>query len=230
MIYSFIKKIDRIDRYLYIVCFISALVFELSQLFSFNYNFSSVLKSIPLLSLIFLVFRHLKESNRVLLIAGLLLGMTGDILLDINRETNFMFALIVYLLGHLLYIAVFHKRIQYNKTYLIPVIVVLISTMVIGYFLRNIPNNLLIPVIIYLVVIALMVVSSFMINNGNWLIWSGALIFMISDTVIAVNKFLIPIPKSTFFNIGLYYLGQIFLITGLLICLNLKFKPEKISI
>lgn len=227
MIYSFIKKIDPLDRYLYLICFISALTFELSQLLDFTYNFSSFLKSVPLLSLIVLVFRHTNKSNRLLLILGLLFGMTGDVLLDMNRETNFMFALIVYLIGHLLYISVFHRRIKYNKKHIIPTILVLIATIIIGYFLRNIPQKLLIPVIVYLVVIALMVVSSFMVNYGNWLIWSGAIIFMISDTIIAVNKFLIPIPKSTFFNIGLYYLAQIFLISGLIICLNIKFQSEK---
>ncbi len=230
MIYSFLKKIDPIDRYLYLICFVSAFVFELSQLFDFTYNFSSILKALPLLSLITLVYRHLNNSNRILLISGLLLGMTGDILLNINRESNFMFALIVYLLAHLLIISIFHKRMAFNKNYIVHVVLVIGATFLIGYFLRHIPIKLLLPVIVYLAVISLMVTSSFMVNNGNWLIWSGALIFMISDTVLAVNKFLIPIPKSTFFNIGLYYLGQIFLTTGLLICLNVKFQTEKKSI
>lgn len=44
----------------------------------------------------------------------------------------------------------------------------------------------------------------------------GAMIFVFSDTVIAVNKFLRPIPHSTVFNIGLYFIAQFLIVIGLI--------------
>lgn len=226
MINSFINKIDHTDRSLYFATFFSAFTFLLSQVFNFTYNYSFILKAVPIISLIILAVRHLNNMNRGLLIIGLLFCMLGDILLDINRVTNFKIALAVYLIGHLFYISIFHKKLEYKSLYLLPMISVFIASLVIGYFLRNIPKDLLIPVIIYLTVIAIMVMSSFLFSKSNWLIWGGAILFMISDTVIAINKFLVHIPKSTFFNIGLYYLAQILLVTGLLIALSPKFSIE----
>lgn len=224
MILSFLRKLDPIDLILYIICLISASIFEISQFFEFTYRYSSIIKIIPMFSLIILAIRHLHGSIRILFTIGLVFCSIGDLLLDLDRVNNFMFALIVYLVGHILYISVFHKNMHYNKKYLVPIILVILSTIIIGFFLRNISISLLVPVIVYLLVIAIMVISSFLVKNVNWLIWSGAVIFMISDTIIAINKFLIPIPRSTFFNIGLYYIAQIFIVTGLLFCLGKRFK------
>lgn len=230
MLNSFIKKIDHIDRNLYIIAFLSAFAFLLSQVFNFTYNYHSLLKAIPIICLVILVLRHLNDINRGLLIIGLLFCMSGDILLDINRVANFKIAIAVYLIGHLLYISIFHKNLKFESKYFIPVVLVSIVTLLIGYFLKDIPKDLLIPVDIYLLVIAIMVISSFLFSKSNWMIWSGAILFMVSDTVIAVNKFLIHIPKSTFFNIGIYYIAQILLVTGLLISLSPKFSSESNSI
>lgn len=224
MFLSFVKKLDSIDQLLYLICFLSGITFELSQLFEFTYRFSFIIKITPMLCLIMLTIKHLHGSSRVLFTIGLLFCTVGDLLLDIDRINNFMFALIVYLIGHILYISVFHKDIKYNNKYLIPIIFVIVYTIILGILLRNITFSLLIPVIIYLLVIAIMVISSFLVKDGNWVIWSGAALFMVSDTVIAINKFLIPIPRSTFFNIGLYYIAQILIVTGLLICMGKKLK------
>lgn len=224
MLLSFIKKIDYIDRFLYLICLSFAALFELSQLFEFTYNYSFIIKSVPIICLIILTKRHLIHLNQYLLIGGLIFCVMGDIFLDLNRIANFKLAILVYLIGHLFYITIFHRNFVFNKKYLIPIILVSISTLIIGYFLRDIPKDLLIPVLIYLLIIGIMVASSFLIKNVNWLIWTGALIFMLSDTIIAVNKFIVPIPKSTFYNIGLYYIAQIALVTGLLFAYAPKFK------
>jgi uncharacterized membrane protein YhhN len=47
--------------------------------------------------------------------------------------------------------------------------------------------------------------------EGRQLFW-GALLFIASDVVLAVNKFLVVIPYGRLINIGLYFIAQFMII------------------
>ncbi|MGE5223616.1 MAG: lysoplasmalogenase family protein, partial [Omnitrophica WOR_2 bacterium] len=82
-------------------------------------------------------------------------------------------------------------------------------------------NGLKIPVLIYAIVISLMLLSAvFTFLKPDWgfpataLVTAGALLFYISDTILAWNKFVSPVHNGRLLNISAYHLGQILLITG----------------
>ena len=79
------------------------------------------------------------------------------------------------------------------------------------------------PILIYSLVISLMLLSAMMkltditwSANASALVSLGALLFYLSDIVLAWNKFVAPIQYGRIYNIGLYHLGQITLIAGVI--------------
>ena len=149
--------------------------------------------------------------------AGMLLSGTGDVILDIDRVGLFIPGLVAFLLAHLCYIAAFATELRFEPKRAIPLTLLLIYALVIGWFLKDIASDKLPPVMAYLVVITLMAMGAFLLRRPYPLIALGAVAFMISDTVIAVNKFLVPIPNSTIINIGIYYAAQCMIVTGFLL-------------
>jgi uncharacterized membrane protein YhhN len=68
---------------------------------------------------------------------------------------------------------------------------------------------------VYLCVISAMATLSSFTSFTTRLVFWGAVLFMISDTIIAINKFFYPIPNSTLYNIGIYFIAQLLLATSL---------------
>lgn len=218
MLGNHIKNLSSKSRILYLVCIFSAILFVGLIPGYHPYPFSHILKIIPLLALFVLVLTEIKGKNKIFIILALIFCMTGDVLLDLDRTANFKMALIAFLIGHLFYIVTFLIKRHFEKNKSIFLILVLAYTLTIGFLLKDISQQFLAPVMIYLSVISIMTLSSFLMKPFSWIVSAGAIIFMFSDTIIAVNKFLMPVPNSMVLSIGLYFTAQILLITGLMIC------------
>lgn len=208
--------LSEIRIYLFFSIF-SALIFLLLLPLKHPYPFSYILKILPLISLLILAVRNFKGKRRILLIMALLFCMAGDVLLDLDRSANFKPALVSFLIGHLFYIFLFLSGGLDLRSRLPMLLVTLVYSLTVGFILSSIDPEFLLPVFAYLTVISLMTLSAFSMKDFSWLIAAGASVFMFSDTIIAVNKFLQPIPYSTVFNISLYYAAQILIVLGLII-------------
>ncbi len=181
------------------------------------YPGSWALKLFPILALAGLLWRNVPGLQGKLLFAGMLLSGAGDVILDIDRVGLFIPGLVAFLLAHLLYIAAFCTELRLEAKRAIPLALLAVYALIIGWFLEDIPADKLAPVMAYLVVITLMAMGSFLLRRPSWIVSLGAVLFMISDTVIAVNKFLVPIPESTLINISIYYTAQCLIVTGFLL-------------
>ncbi len=78
-----------------------------------------------------------------------------------------------------------------------------------------------IPVMIYALLLTGMVVSAvFRLGLTNsksfWLVLSGALLFMLSDSVLAVNKFFTPLDHASFWIMLPYCSAQFLIVEGIL--------------
>ncbi len=217
MLANYIKGLSVKARVLYLVYFLAAGLFLLLLPLIHPYSLSPLLKIIPLSCLLILVAGGIKGRQRILLVIALLFCMAGDVLLDLDRSANFKPALVAFLLGHVFYIIIFQLERQFEKKRAMYLVSVIVYTVVVGFFLKDIPAQFLPPIMVYLAVISIMVLSALMMKNFSWVICAGSMIFMISDTIIAINKFLVPIPNSTVFNIGFYFVAQVLIVSGLLI-------------
>lgn len=181
---------------------------------------------IPLLG--FGVYFHKKFPHRKTLLAALLFSWIGDIILlftDI-AEIYFILGLVAFLISHIFLCVLFNKQIKSGvkkNRVVFGIGSLLIAVYLIGMvaFLFPALGDLKVPVVIYASVISIMLLFAF---NG-FLIWGkpanqfvfiGALIFVISDSILAINKFYTPIEKSSFFIMLTYLVAQYLIVIGIL--------------
>ena len=155
-----------------------------------------------------------------LLGAALLLSLLGDVfLLDMAR---FMPGLLSFLLAHLAYIALFRRDAPWFAHRPALALCLVAGALAYGYLYRHgLPAHLQWPVAIYVTVIALMAAQA--LGRGHHLrtpaarcvAW-GALSFMFSDTVLAINQFAWAVPYSHVWALGSYYLAQGLIVHGML--------------
>jgi len=169
---------------------------------------------------------YLSSGQRSLpFILALAFCCIGDILLIFHGqgEMFFMGGLTAFLSGHILYILAYRQhRTGDPATGLLATQKVRFSLPVAlagtGLYVVVLPalGSLKTPVLVYAVVIVVMVMTA-LFRHGRtsassfWLVFSGAVLFMVSDSILALNKFLGSIPNADFY-IMLTYIGAQFLI------------------
>ena len=166
--------------------------------------------------------KNLEAKTKWLTFLALLFSLLGDILLmfDNKSENFFISGLIAFLTAHVMYILVFLKKKKLTKHTAIFVILLLIYALVMFYFLKNGLGDLLIPVIVYMAVILSMILTAFLRKESvpkisYYLVFVGALFFVISDSILALNKFYKPLPFEGISIMFTYALAQLFIVLGI---------------
>ena len=77
-------------------------------------------------------------------------------------------------------------------------------------------GGLRLPVLAYICVITAMGVMSLLAGFPSWIVPAGALLFMLSDSLIAVGKFKHPIRYDNYLIWCTYYVGQVCIAVGFL--------------
>lgn len=164
-----------------------------------------LLKPIPILCIAYYCF----NNKKFILSSGLLFGAIGDILLTQNNEIFFIFGLVSFLIGHILYSIYFFMNSSFNKQGLfLTTFIFALSILLSLYIVPFVEEKLKFPVIFYILGISIMVVSTTFYKKFNYFSFLGAILFLFSDTLIAINKFIIPIPFANLWIMILYYIGQ----------------------
>ena len=174
----------------------------------------------------FYIFDNLSLDWWVILgIAG---GFVGDVFLmipDPNKTKRFFkIGLISFLLGHLFYIIALILMTDFSnyEFWSISLTIPYIAIGIIVYpRLIKHTGKMKIPVTVYLIVIILMGVSTTFLWGsvepiGIILLMIGALVFIVSDTINAFNKFAKEIPYERLYTMSTYLLGQFLLVLGFL--------------
>ena len=199
--------IERHKGYLFTLL---AAVFVLSTLFK-PYPLSWLVKLLPLLLLIIIAFKKSETKLTKYFLAGLIFSVLGDFFLDYDRINWFIFGLGAFLVAHLLYIKslmpVETKRVAIVTLYTLYGIAVFV-------LISSGLGELFIPVLIYMSVLLGMAIATLVSKNTNsWLILGG-LSFVLSDSLLGIDKFYSPIPYATLFIMISYYFAQYALVRG----------------
>lgn len=182
-----------------------------------------VTKPLLMPALAWVVWQHRILLNRQILtglLVALLLSWLGDSMLmyQDRKPTYFMLGLVSFLLAHLSYIYLFlrlkaHKRIYSNRTVWKLILGLLLVAFGVTMFLLLRPGlgTLTIPVAIYSTAITTMSITALLrygyTNSLSFRqILIGAMLFVLSDSILATNKFYEAIPQSGLL-IMLTYLG-----------------------
>ena len=171
-----------------------------------------VTKPIPVLCLMIWLRFTARGRYATLLLAGLAFSLLGDVVLEAS-DSLFVPGLLAFLVAHLWYIAAFlsaTRRLALLRA--LP-----FAAWGVGAYLTLQPNlgGMAAPVGAYVVVIcSMMWRASARVGEGGaarsdqWAALIGAILFALSDTLIALNRFNAPIAGARYAIIGLYWLGQ----------------------
>ena len=211
---------NRLERSVFSVYISFALIFLILYIPLYPYPLSFVVKGVPVLSLLIFTLIVKRGVVRLLLAPGLFFSLAGDILLDLDRTRFFIFGLACFLLTHIFYTVLFLRDFRFRRKAIPVIVFVVLFASVFAFFLRNLDAENLIPVMSYLFVISLMTISAAIYSAGrSWkgsnLVVIGAVLFMLSDAVIAVNQFLFPIPESLMITLPLYWSAQLLIVRGI---------------
>ncbi|MBM1107883.1 lysoplasmalogenase [Aurantibacter crassamenti] len=173
--------------------------------------------------LVFFLMQQVNQMTKKLVSAALILCIIGDILLIYARNSTefFIAGVSAFMIGHIFYAIQFSRIRNKNVGVLAPLAVLLGYAIPLFYYLSNALYNMAIPVGIYVVVLLIMILFAYLredstTNNSYIYVLAGALLFMLSDSILAITKFKIDIPFSKILVMGIYGIAQLLMIIGIL--------------
>lgn len=154
----------------------------------------------------------LKSLEKPLLIAALACSVAGDAWLMFPGF--FIQGLASFLIAHVFYIALFKQGVAWFPSKAILAASLVYGATIYAYLLPNLGAGLHIPVAAYIFFIALMGAQAIgravalKTRSSHW-VAIGAVFFMVSDSLLAINKFVSPIPLSPLWILGTYFIAQL---------------------
>lgn len=146
-----------------------------------------------------------------LIFAGLIFSLFGDIFLMLKSD-KFIHGLASFLIAHICYIAAFSQTVGFNSNIWL---ILTLSVYSFGLLWVLMPHlgKLKWAVVAYAVSLFLMVLTSFSWYQLSWLPFAslaffGALMFMLSDSVLAINRFAKPFKLAQPIILVTYYMAQ----------------------
>jgi uncharacterized membrane protein YhhN len=158
----------------------------------------------------------------LLILLGLLWSFAGDVLLILPARESFIFGLIAFLFAHVVYAAAFARAqvaLGAGSNMAAEVIaaaaLAIIATAMYRYLQPSL-GKLRVPVILYILVISIMLhralaVAFALPATSTLLMAAGALLFYVSDAILAIDRFKMHgrMPRGHLWNLSTYYLGQL---------------------
>ena len=218
-----LTKSEKSFAFVFIIILIAELIcVSVSQFEKFHF-FTKPLILTSLIIYFWLQSTHLTNKTSTLMLLALLFSLLGDILLlFVDLSSNFFIGgLLAFLMAHVMYIMVFLEYRNTSKKGILFSALLFIIALGLFYVLKDGLGNLLIPVIVYMLAILIMVRSAFLRKDSGSkhsyiLVFLGALLFMISDSVLALNKFYTLIPYANLSIMLSYSLAQFCIVYGVL--------------
>lgn len=181
---------------------------------------------IPVLMVLFLANVKLK-GNRLhkFMLAGLFFSWGGDVLLEIPKVYGDFFipGLLSFMIAHAMYLTVFFTAPGPNIIKKKPLLAApaLVYGAVLVYFLSPGLGAMKMPILIYATVILTMLsgaINRYEKTNrpSYWLVLTGAILFVLSDSGIAFSKFIHPFGGSSWFIMTTYVAAQYLIVVGYL--------------
>jgi uncharacterized membrane protein YhhN len=191
------------------------------------------LKPFIVLILILLVANFEVFRTKKLLFGGLIFSWVGDVILLFSSkgEIYFIFGLLSFLIAHLFYILLFWKQTHFQnyknkRIFWVSALLTLIYLSELLSMLWPSLGGLKVPVFAYSVIISTMLIVaikgyySWGKTHGLWVVF-GAMLFVASDSFLAINKFSTPFENANLWIMTTYIFAQFFIVKGIL-ALNKK--------
>jgi uncharacterized membrane protein YhhN len=198
---------------------------------AFDLEIEPITKSLLMPTLlVYFITSGIKKSNIYwLVISALAMSWLGDILLIFQNQKPIFFiaGLLSFLIAHLIYTYLYSKA-----KWDIPVnpllrsqklrhgLILSLTGLALVYILLPGLGDMKVPVMVYAAVLVTMVISALLrygytSMKSFGLVFGGAILFMISDSLLAIDKFREPIPLSGVWIMLTYCLAQFLIVEGI---------------
>ncbi len=160
-----------------------------------------------LIILIPLLYSNLKSQYTRMILCGLSFSLLGDLFLV--GDSFFIFGLSSFLIAHVLFTLAF-TSVNGFTAFLKSLLPILLYGTVYFAYLYGSLENMKIPVLVYILAILVMVwqgINLFLIDQttANLLVLIAVLLFMISDSILAFDKFKSPFESAGIFILLTYW-------------------------
>lgn len=215
----------KISLYLFVVASLGEI---LSEIIGLPY-LHQVCKPLIMITLGIYYLSHAEFRSTAVWLA-IFCSLAGDVLLmfEAGDPKFFMMGLAAFLMAHIFYILSYrqHQDKSLEKSlkgiqkirFSFPIVLAGTGLIIVLY-----PSlgALKIPVVVYALVLIIMVLNSVFrygrtSNVSFGLVFLGSILFMFSDSMLAINKFFKPVPSAGFWIMSTYILAQFLIIHGLL--------------
>jgi uncharacterized membrane protein YhhN len=215
-----------------LLLFIAAVV---AQLLAQVYGWSTVdMVSKPVLIPALMGYSYaviiIKSRLAFLLMLALFFSWLGDVLLIFQQQNSmfFIMGLLSFLTAHIIYTIIFRKSSNDFQpktfTYATAFLLLIYGLLLVAMLWSGL-GAMKIPVIFYTLVITAMGLSAlFRRATGSSLVLVGAMLFITSDSLLALNKFDAPFVGAGFWIMSTYILAQFFIVAGMV---NFFSTPKK---
>jgi alkenylglycerophosphocholine/alkenylglycerophosphoethanolamine hydrolase len=193
------------------------------------YSLSWLLKMAPMLIFAWLAWRALLGAAGRWLAAGFLAAAAGDFFLDYgNRDGLFIQALLSFLLNQLAFIVGFlllavGRSWRWSWRWSVPV---LLYCVLLALWMVPAAKGLHVAVGIYLASLLCMALCATRVEATPGPLWLGAMLFVLADSLIGLNKFVYPFEHAVLVIVSFYFSGQALIAWGLL---RLRFASATVS-
>jgi uncharacterized membrane protein YhhN len=194
---------------IFAVLFIALLPFE-------PYPGNFAIKAVPALSLAALSFVAVSGTRGKLLFVALLFCAAADVALELAGGKYFVAGLGLFLVAHIFFIITFSRDFRF-QTSKIPIIVLfIVYSGMMAFIMTPALKEMAIPVYVYMTALTLVGIFAALRAAKNDYTLYGAIAFIVSDSVLAVNKFMMPVAGANFIIMITYYLSLFLIVYGFL--------------
>jgi alkylglycerol monooxygenase len=176
-----------------------------------------VFRPLALLLMLLCVAQQARAGNRSakaagLLLAGLAFSLTGDTFLMFPGY--FTPGLLSFLLAHICYVSLFRQDQAWFPSRRALLVMLGVGGLMYAFLFPTLAPVLRVAVGAYVIVIALMAAQAIgratvLRDQASISVAVGACFFMLSDALLAINRFALPFPMAQFFVLATYFVAQI---------------------
>jgi uncharacterized membrane protein YhhN len=191
------------------IIFIATLPFQ-------PYAGNFVIKAIPAISLAVLALITVSRMTGKLLFVSLLLCAAGDVALELGAGKYFVIGLGFFLIAQIMFIVTFSRDFKMQRSRILIIVILAIYALAMASIMTPSLGEMAIPVYFYLAAITLMGIFAALRAARNKFTLYGAISFIVSDSIIAINKFMVPVPAVDYIVMITYYLALFLIVYGFL--------------
>lgn len=178
-------------------------------------NFYYIFKPATTILILFVALTAPASKYKILITIGILFSLMGDIFLMLPSD-QFLIGLICFLITHICYIVAFLLDSRFGRPIWPYVLLALIAIGIFELLSNGIAPSMKLPVAIYAAALSFMTAQALarslqQKNLGSQLAAVGGIVFLISDTTLAYDRFVSGFAAAPAIILSTYYAAQYFI-------------------